>query len=581
MNIDELVNQNVGSGGPIQRPWLKWYEPGVPETVSVLDRPLHRLLSDTAARVPDRIAIQFMGHTTTFAELNESVSRFANALIGLGVEPGDRVSLIMPNCPQMVIGYYGTLRAGGVVVPTNPLYVESELQHQLSDAGVKVVLVLSMLYQKLEYIRDRVPSIKHVIVTNIREYLPSLSQVLFRIARERQEGHLVHLPDDGHTHWMQSLLNQASDADPDVPASVHSLAVLQYTSGTTGPPKGAMLSHHALAVGAAQAHAWCINVTQPEGADVVLGVIPLFHIYAQTTVMNYPIAGGGTMVLLPRFGVKDVLSSIDHEGPDLFPGVPAMYVVLNGAPAASRYNLRSLRACISGSAPLAADTQARFEALTESRLVEGYGLTEAPVTHCNPIRGKRKVKSIGIPIPSTDAAIFDLDTGTRQVATGETGELAVRGPQVMLGYWNRPGDEAAALRDGWFFTGDIAYMDEDGFFFIVERKKDMIITGGLKVFPSQVEEVIMAHPYVRDVAVVGVPDVRRSEVVKAFVVLEEGIDLAATEIISFCQKQMAQFKVPRTIEFRDELPKNLVGKTLRRKLVEDEFAKAERVDEDA
>ena len=569
MTLDDQIEEPT-SAEHSERPWLQWYEPGVPHTVSVSDEPLHRLLSDTASRYPKRTAVQFMGRATTFQELDESVSRFANALINLGVTPGDRVALLMPNCPQMIIGYYGTLRAGGVVVPTNPLYVESELEHQFNDAGVKVAVALSMFYPKLESIRSQIPSLEHVIVTNIKEYLPSLSRVLFRVARERQEGHAVHLADDGRTHWFQHLLEEASPVDPDITTPVDSLAVLQYTSGTTGLPKGAMLSHHNLAIGASQSHVWCINVTQPEGADVVLGVIPLFHIYAQTTVMNYPIAGGGKMVLLPRFGIKDILSAIDHEKPDLFPGVPAMYVVLSGASSASKYDLHSLRACISGSAPLDADTQQQFEELTGSRLVEGYGLTEAPVTHCNPISGTRKIKSIGIPIPSTDATIFDLETGTRQVAIGETGELAVRGPQVMLGYWNRPDDDAKVFRDGWFLTGDIGYMDEDGFFFIVERKKDMIITGGLKVFPSQVEEVIITHPDVMEVAVIGIPDVRRSEVVKAFIVLNEGASTSTNEIISFCQGKMANFKVPRSVEFRAELPKNMIGKVLRRKLVEQE-----------
>ncbi|MGA7672321.1 MAG: AMP-binding protein, partial [Nitrolancea sp.] len=330
---------DISNAPPTARPWLKWYEPGVPYSVTVPDRPLHRLLSDTAARCPNRNAILFMGRSMSFQELDDSVTRFANALIDLGVEPGDRVALVMPNCPQMVISYYGTLRAGAVVVPTNPLYVESELEHQLNDAGVKVVVILSMFYEKLQAVRSRIPSLEHVIVTNIGEYLPSLSKVLFRVAKERQEGHLVHLPDDGRTHWFQRLLEQSSTNDPDITVSADSVAILQYTSGTTGQPKGAMLSHLALAIGAAQAHVWCVNVTRPDGADVVLGAIPLFHIYAQTTVMNYPIAGGGTMILLPRFGLKDVLTAIDHEKPDLFPGVPAMYVVINGASSANRYNL--------------------------------------------------------------------------------------------------------------------------------------------------------------------------------------------------------------------------------------------------
>jgi long-chain acyl-CoA synthetase len=556
------------------RAWWRAYDPGVPTQIEVPETPLHALLSASAARVPDRAAIRFFGRSVTYRELDEAVNRFANALIGLGVARGDRVALFMPNCPQMVIAYYGGLRAGAVVVPCSPLYVESELEHQLADAGASVIVCLSALFDRVQAIRGRLPSLRHVLVTNIKEYFPVRLRLLFTLAKERRDGHRVRLPRDGRTSDLGRVMASAPTSAPGVSVRADDLALLQYTGGTTGLAKGAMLSHRNLVANTFQVRAWVMNLADPDGNDIVLGVLPLFHIYAMATVMNFSIAAGGTMVLLPRFVADDVLKAIDREKPHFFPGVPTMYMALNSSSKLARYNLRSLKGAISGAASLPRELQARFEELTGARLVEGYGLTEAsPVTHSAPLVGVRKLGSIGIPVPSTDAAIFDQETGTHQLGPGEIGELAVRGPQVMQGYWRRPDETARVLRNGWLFTGDVASMDDDGYFTIVDRKKDMIITGGMNVYPRDVEEPLYAHPKIKEAVAVGIPDERWGEAVKVYIVLKNGQTASEQEIVDYCHARMARYKVPKFVEFRQELPKTLVGKFLRRKLLEEELAR--------
>jgi long-chain acyl-CoA synthetase len=384
----------------------------------------------------------------------------------------------------------------------------------------------------------------------------------------------VRLPQDGHTSALSRVMQRTSATDPQVALRADDLALLQYTGGTTGLAKGAMLSHRNLVANTLQVRAWYGSLADPDGADRVLGVLPLFHIYAMTTVMNFCIAGGGTMILQPRFVVDDVLKAIDREKPHMLPGVPTMYMALNLAPNLARYNLRSLKGAISGAAALPREVQLRFEELTGARLVEGYGLTEArPVTHCSPLAGERRPGAIGVPLPNTDAAIFDQETGTRRLGPGETGELAVRGPQVMQGYWRRPDETAQVLRDGWLLTGDVACMDQDGWFTIVDRKKDMIITGGMNVYPRDVEEPLYGHPKVREAVAVGLPDARWGEAVKVYIVLKDGQTASEQEIIEYCQARMARYKVPKFVEFRSELPKSLIGKFLRRKLLEEELAR--------
>ena len=557
-----------------ERPWLAAYDAGVPADIDVPDEPLHAALSAAARHYPRRTAIRFFGRSLSYAELDVLANRFANVLLALGVQQGDRVALLLPNCPQMVVAYYGGLRAGAVMVPTSPLYVESELEHQLADAGASVVVCLSSLFGKVQAVRPRLPALQRVIVTSIKDFFPTRLRLLFSLTRERRDGHRVSLPGDGRTYWLMRLLSRARSSDQNVEVNADDLALLQYTGGTTGVAKGAMLTHRNLVANTLQVRACFVNLANPSGPDIVMGVLPLFHIYAMTTVMNFSIRGGGTMVLQPRFIVDDVLKAIQRERPHLFPGVPTMYMAINHAPHLSRYNLRSLKGAISGAAPLPREVQARFEQLTGARLIEGYGLTEAsPVTHCVPFAAEHRVGTIGVPVPSTEAAIFDQETGTRRLAPGEVGELAVRGPQVMRGYWNRPDETAQVLRDGWLFTGDLARVEPDGYFSIVDRKKDMIITGGMNVYPRDVEEPLYQHPKVREAVAVGVPDPRWGEAVKVYLVLRDGETATEQEILDYCHARMARYKVPKYVEFRRELPKSLVGKVLRRQLIEEEEAR--------
>jgi long-chain acyl-CoA synthetase len=558
----------------MNRPWISRYDPGVPADVDIPDEPLHQGLARAAQQYPERTAIRFYGRSVTYRELDELANRFANALIGLGVAPGDRVALLMPNCPQMVLAYYGALRAGAVVVPTSPLYVESELEHQLKDSGASVVLCLSALFGRIQAVRPHLPQLRQVIVTNIKDFFPTRLRVLFSLTRERRDGHRASLPGDGSTFWLKTLLARAAASDPGVGASAGDLALLQYTGGTTGVAKGTMLSHRNLLANTLQVRAWFNNLANPDGPDVVLGVLPLFHIYAMTTIMNFCIHGGGTMVLQPRFVVDDVLKAIHRERPDILPGVPTMYMAINNARNLSHYDLSSLKGAISGAAPLPLEVQKQFEALTGARVIEGYGLTEAsPVTHCVPLGSEHAPGVIGVPLPSTDAAIFDQYSGTRMLPPGEVGELAVRGPQVMQGYWNRPEETAQVLRDGWLFTGDIARQEADGFFRIVDRKKDMIISGGMNVYPRDVEEPLFEHPKIREAVAVGVPDERWGEAVKVYIVLRDGQTATEQEILDYCHSRMARYKVPKLVEFRTELPKSMVGKVLRRQLIAEEAAR--------
>jgi long-chain acyl-CoA synthetase len=559
---------------PTDRAWLRAYDPGVSADIKVPDEPLHAALAEAARRYPRRTAIRFFGRSTSYAELDALANRFANALLALGLGKGERVALLMPNCPQMVLAYYGGLRAGAVMVATSPLYVESELEHQLADAEVTVVVCLSSLFGRVQAVRQRVPTLRHVIVTNIKEFFPTHLRVLFSLTRERRDGHRVKLPRDGHTHWLTRLLARARSSTPGVAVAADDLALLQYTGGTTGVAKGAMLTHHNLVANTLQVRAWFANLASTDGPDVVMGVLPLFHIYGMTTVMNFSIRGAGTMVLQPRFVVDDVLKAIQRERPHLLPGVPTMYMAINQARRLDQYNLRSLKGAFSGAAPLPRDVRARFEATTGARLVEGYGLTEAsPVTHCMPLANQHDPGTIGVPMPGTDAAIFDQETGTRRMPPGEVGELAVRGPQVMRGYWKRPDETARVLRDGWLFTGDLACVDPSGYFSIVDRKKDMIISGGMNVYPRDVEEPLLEHPKVKEAVAVGIPDPRWGEAVKVYLVLRDGETATVQEILDYCHARMARYKVPKYVEFRRELPRTLIGKVLRRQLLEEEQAR--------
>jgi len=566
----------------MEKVWLKSYESHVPPSIVYPPVPLYQLMDDAAKKYPNNTAIIYggvvhqlggalMDAKMTFQQLQDITNRFAAALQGLGVKKGDRVALFLPNCPQFPIAYYATLKAGGIVVPCNPLYVARELEHQVNDAGAETIVVLSRFYPIVKQIQSHT-KLKNVIVTNAKEYFPGLLKTLFTLAVEKKEGHRVDITGEANTYWFQDLLAKAPATPQPVDVKPQDTAVLLYTGGTTGVPKGAELSHRNIVANAVQCKHW---IGAREGQETTVTSLPLFHSYGMTTCMNLSMYIGGAMLLIPNPRDLDhILKAINKHHPTMFPGVPTMYVAINNHPDVSKYNLKSIRACVSGAAGLPVDVQKKFQELTGGRLVEGYGLSEtSPVTHANPIFGNNKIGTIGVPWPDTEAKIIDLETGTKDMPLGETGELVIRGPQVMKGYWNMPDETKNTLRDGWLYTGDIARMDQDGYFQIVDRKKDMIIAGGFNIYPRDVEEVLYRHPKVKEVVVAGVPDIYRGETVKAYIVLKEGQTATAEEIIDFCRQNLAKFKVPTAVEFRDSLPKTMVGKILRRMLVEEEKKK--------
>lgn len=555
---------------PTERPWQAHYPAGVRPHLEYPLRPLHTLLDDAAARFPRSPATQFYGGTLTWGEIRRAADAFAVALAGLGVRPGDRVALLLPNVPQGVIAYWGALKAGAVVVFFNPLYAEREIEHQLKDSGAEVMVVLDLLYDKVRHVQPR--TLRQVIVTGLKDYMGLALRLLVPLVKRELVG---KVPQESGTLRFTDLLRQYDGRQPDAVAAdpVHDMAVLQYTGGTTGLSKGAVLTHRNLMANAQQVREWMPGLV--DGAERILCVMPFFHVYGLTVCLNVGALLGATLILIPKFDLKQVLKLIDKQKPTLFPGAPPIYVAINHFPDVGKYDLRSIKACISGAAPLPVEVQTQFEALTGGKLVEGYGLTEAsPVTHCTPIYGRQVHGSIGLPLPDTEIKIVDLESGAETLPAGEVGELCIRGPQVMAGYWNRPEETASALRDGWLHTGDIARIDEDGYTYIVDRAKDMIIASGYNIYPREVEEVLYEHPAIMDAVVVGIPDEYRGQTVKAYIVVKTGAELTEPDLIAFCRERMARYKVPHLVEFRENLPKTMVGKVLRRVLLEEEMAKA-------
>ncbi len=554
---------------PLSRPWFRFYEPGVPRTLEYPQIAVSQFLDESASRFPRNVALVFFGAELTYERLRDLADRFAAGIVRLGVKPGDRVSLHLPNCPQFLIAYYGALKAGAVVVPFNPLYVEREIEYQLIDSGTDVAVTLDLVYPRIAAVRKRT-RLREIVVTSIHEFFPPLLRLLYPL-KARREGQHVDVPAAPGIQRLSAVLDSPATA-PSIKADPDGTAVLLYTGGTTGVPKGAELTHRNLVCNTLQARVWFTDLRPGEGT--LLAVIPFFHSYGMTSAMNLCISNGSRLILLPRFEIERVFQSIARFRPQMFPGVPTMYTAIINHPEARRIDMRSIGACISGAMALPVEVQSRFEALTGGRLVEGYGLTEtSPVTHVNPIHGTRKAGSIGVPVPDTDARIIDADNPERVLGVDEPGELEIHGPQVMRGYWRHPEETAQVMRGGWLLTGDIAKMDADGFFYIVDRKKELIISGGLNIFPREVEEVLYLHPAVMEGAAIGVPDDYRGEVVKAFVVLKPGARATADEIIEHCAKHLARFKVPKVVEFRAQLPKSIVGKVLRRVLAEDDRAR--------
>lgn len=548
------------------RPWLAHYDEGVPHTLALTPAPLPALLEAAAADFPATPAISFYSRTLTYGDLHREALRFARGLRKAGVEPGERVLLLLPNVPQAVICYYGALLAGAVVVLTNPLFDAEALTYELSDSGASTVVALSMFYALVEQARAAAGT-QRVIYTNLKEYLPGAQKTLFTLLRQEQEGHRV--PDEiaRNALWLQRVLNDGATGE--LPALDPAAdAVILYTSGTTGQAKGVLHSHASLHANALQCCAWFAGAKR--GEERVLCAIPFSHSYGMTACMNFSVALAATMVLLPTFETQHVLNTIKRERPTFFPGVPPMYAALAEVRDVRKYGLSSLKGCLCGAAPLPVEVQEGFERISRARLVEGYGLTEAgPATHANPIWGKRRSGTIGLPLPDTDAKIVDMQSGA-DLPPGEVGELLVRGPQLMRGYWGRPAESAEVLTpDGWLRTGDVARMTADGYFQVIERKKEMIIAGPYNIYPRDVEELLYEHPKVIDAAVVGVPGENGTSEIHAFVVLRPGERVSEAEVLAFLRDRLHVPVAPSKVEFRLALPRSPIGKLLRRKLLEE------------
>jgi len=551
---------------PLERPWLRSYGKHTPHTIPIPRQPLYKFLETAADWFPRRTATIFYGSELTYQQLDRRVNQFAHALHGLGVGPGDRVMVVLPNMPQLIIAYYAILKLGAVVVIPNPEADSQQIIQQVRQTKAQALVTLDAFSGLAEAVQDQI-SIK-IIFTEIRNAVSArvYRQLLARweVAGLSRRGNEDVVPMGIR---MEQIMMDAGREPPDVDIKPDDLAAILYTSGTTDEPKGVLLTHTNLVANALQTRHWIPDIHS--GTEIFLSVIPLTHSYGMTTAMNIPIALGATNILLPVFELEQVLQHIKRYKPTIFPGVPSIYMAINNAPGVRAYGLSSIKACVSGAAPLPVEVQEKFEKLTNANLVEGYGLTEAsPVTHVNPFGETDKVGTIGVPIPNTDAKIVDLMTG-EDLPPGSIGELLVKGPQVMRGYLEEDGDgEESALRDGWLYTGDVAVMDEDGFFQIISRKRDTIMAGEFSVYPRDVEEVLYENTKVMEAAVVGVSMGEGGQKVKAFIVPRPGTKLSKEELIDLCKKHLEEYAVPWEIEFRQELPKSFVGKVLRRMLVE-------------
>lgn len=550
----------------MQPPWMVSYDPGIPATVEPPDISVPEMLHQAAARAPDSPALAFFGKTTTYRSLLTQVQRLTGAFRGLGLGPGERLAVLLPNCPQLMAAYHAILSLGGVAVLLNPLLSPQEIAFQLKDSGSRALLVLDHLLPKVEAAAGQ-GQLDHVMVTGLKDALPWPLSWLYPLKARCQGLATGFKPGPGRLPWRELLatppLTEAPVSRPE------DTAVLQYTGGTTGTPKAAVLSHRNLMANVAQINAWLPRITY--GAERVVGLIPFFHIFGLTVCLNWPLSQGALTIVLPKFDIKNFLGVLKKYQPTVLPGVPTLFVALINHPDLPKIDFSRMWACISGSAPLPLEVRDRFEALTRCRIMEGYGLTEAsPVTHLNPYHRERPPGSIGLPFPGTLAKVVDEDTGARELPCGEVGELVVKGPQVMQCYWRQAEESAQVLRDGWLFTGDLAKMDDAGYFYIIDRKKDLIITSGFNVYPREVEEVLYQHPGVLEAVAYGIPDPYRGEQVKVVIVPREGVSLTPEEILEYCRPRLAVYKLPKIVEFRRELPKSMVGKVLRRLLREAE-----------
>lgn len=552
--------------------WLKSYEKEVPASLRPYpERTLLDVLSDTVRQQPNHTALIFKGRRLSYLDLEKLSDAFANALLAQGVKRGDRVALLLPNSPQSVIAQLGVWKAGAIAAPINPLYTEHELERLLDECGAETAVVLTRFYSKLKSLQPRT-GVKRAIATNIKEYLPHFLRLLFTLFKERKEGHRVRLqPGD---LWLGDLLRQyANISRPGVKVDLDDPALLLFSGGTTGEPKGAIGTHRGLLMSGMQLRVWFSTVIA-EWNDVIMLTIPFFHVYGNAGLFASSLIGRNPLAIVPNpRDIDDLITTVKRVHPAVLPGVPTLFSALLNHPdvQAGKIDFKSIKLCVSGGSPLLAEVKNRFETLTGGRMVEGYGLTESMMAAViTPLRGTYKPGSVGIPLPDVEVRIGDMDTGEGSLPPGKIGEILIRAPQLMLGYWQHPTETRETIRGGWLYTGDIGYLDEDGYLFIVDRKKDVIKPSGFQVWPREVEEVVASHPAVSEVGVGGVPDEYQGEAVKAWIVLRPGQRATADEIRAFCREKLAGYKVPRQIEFAESLPKTIIGKVLRRALVEKE-----------
>jgi long-chain acyl-CoA synthetase len=561
----------------MHKPWLAHYDPDVrPSLAPYPDTTLLDYLSRLAAEHGDRTALLFKGRAVTYGQLEGESTAFAAALAELGVGKGDRVALLLPNCPQFVVAQFGAWKAGAIVVPLNPIYSERELEQAITATGARVVVALTPFYERIKRIQAAA-GVRHVIATNIKEYLPPVLRILFTIAREKKEGHRVAL--QAGDQWFQTLLRRhRSSPRPIVTVSGGDRAVILSSGGTTGTPKGVVGLHRHYVAAGLQLYEWTRSAKH-DWVDVIMLPLPLFHVYANVGVQPLAFVGPNPLALVPNpRDIGDLLKTIRQVKPAFFNGIPTLYTAILNHPdvRAGKVDFSSIKLCFSGAAPLMAETKRQFERATGARIVEGYSLTEGMMACCvNPVKGTNKIGSIGLPLPDVEVRIADVERGDVDRPVGEVGELLLRAPQHMEGYWNNPEETAATLRvygdsGPWVHTGDLAYMDADGYVFIVDRKKDMLKTSGFQVWPREIEEVIATHPAVQEAAVAGVPHPTKGEVAKAWIVLRPGARATEEEIRAYCRERLAPYKVPAAVEFRKDLPKTMIGKVLRRALVAEE-----------
>ncbi len=554
-------------------PWLKNYDADVPQSIQYEARPLFEFLDQSAEKWPLRRALVFKNYSLSYKKLQYLTEIFAANLRAQGVRPGDRVSIMLPNSPQAIIAYWSALRAGALVVMTNPLYMETEIIHQMNDCEAKFLICLDLLWPKIDRLRKSLP-IEKFCVTSIADCLKFPYNSLYTL-KNKKSGLAVDVPYDGQTvlKWKELATGQQTFTCKDIDPHKDT-ALLQYTGGTTGVAKGCILTHFNLAANMQQCRAWIDSVTGTDEQQIFLGILPYFHIYGLTVGLNWATLIGGCLMPIPKFEPQMLLKAIHKHKPTIFPGAPSVYIALLQQKNLSKFNLKSIRYAVSGSAPMPKEHIEKFNEVTGAEILEGYGLTEAsPVTHINPVQGERKLACIGMPLPNTEAKVVDMEVGGEELPPGKMGELVIRAPQVMQGYYKRPADTADVLRNGWLYTGDIAMMDEDGYFSILDRRKDLIISAGYNIYPREIDEILHEHPKISEAVAVGIPSQTRGEVVKVFIVLEQGKTMDKAEVIAYCRQKLANYKVPKKVEFREDLPKTMVGKVLRRALREEETAK--------